>query len=1480
MAETQEPQGTTSPAATELSSHEWTDQMDTAYGGQAQPTGGAKAQADPPTGNPLARWLKNLARGPGDAVNAMAQTATEASVAIRRSRFGSSFMQGTPLVGPALDMATSALSKNVGDDPAKAKQAKDLVVSEPQLDAVYGPKPNDLVGGLLHGTSQFITGALPFGAAGIPTASALSMGTAFDPYEATVADFITAHQKDLDKFPVVGRVLYNVANTLKVENDDTPMEARIKKTIEGEAVGRLTAAVLHPVIRGMATGFARAKALAAGTAEAAQRAEADIARLNQPAPTDVVEVVDNGNGTVRVAPVQELREPLVQNGGRPNGNVQTFNDATNAEFGFAPGEEPIIKSANGEPSVLLKTRNKGGDVVEVELVKNLSGEPGAASEALGRLVTLADEHNVTLTLQASPLEEGLSREKLRDIYRKNGFEQTKAGDANMVRRPGDTSPDFREVENGVSATYSDPAAASSDAATINAVAYENSRMTSMFTPEEARIHNTTATALRQGEVGALENPHFNLQSMGTSHDVNAQITALTEQFSEAFSAAQGRPSVSNEVLHEAAARWASEVHLDNFLPAMAKADAAGRVALSLKAALFNAATKQAGQEMAEIAALIAAKPGDEALMFLARRRLATFLNVSEATANFNTELGRGLQALNARSAATADAIRFGRAPEPVVPAGSAVGRNGAESLTNGTRAPRATGGLQEPHRVNLDRAPRRAPEDLGLEHSPEGPTLEGGTPDEASTLTGQARKRTGEAELAQQRRIQVAEQRAAEPNRVNLDRQPKTPAENLGVEHSPEGPELTGGAAEEATSLNGKAKARSASQELAQNDRLTGKQAPPMDPWTMPEENFRSLLRMFARSGGDIRVVPHVLASIERETANNAAAWAAKGAAGKLESRLVTNFINSLISGFKTMATIATSGAAMNAFEASAKVLAGAGTLNRGLAEEGAAQWYALARYAKENMRGAWGAFKENRSIIDGTPPFHVDPNPIMKGISVPGRVAGALDEFTRVAAYRADEFSAAFRQARDEGLSLADAAKRAELDVRTSVDQATGMGLNPAALKRAGIPTLSDNLGNDTLIGKLSNTLAEYPLTKFAVTFIRPSVNTFRYAWANAPLLNSFNREAQAIFLRGGEEATTLHARTAMTGSMMLYSMSKFMDGEITGSGPKDPQLRAEWSKNHQPYSVKINGTWHSYRRAEPFATFLGSVADGMEIYHEVPEDDRDQMGEKVQAAFGAMVSAGARNITSKSWTESLLNFFSALDDKDGPAAIRYLRGVASGMVPYSAAIRQFNPDPAWREVRTILDGVRAQTPGWSETLPANYDWSGEKRAKQGSMWNRNFAIAPEMASKPQVEDTLVDNYIRLAPPNPRPFKGIDMWDKKWARPDGKVPYEVFMEKLAATGIRKEVEEFVHDPESAFATAPKGNQSYPESLRKDLVSQRVGAAQLRALNEMLDEFSGPGGFAEAYRTAQYTVPAIAKYQGKEAADSVKDLYGIPTGSR
>jgi hypothetical protein len=1317
MADTQEPQGTSS-AATEPSTHEWDAQADSFYGGEAQPTGGdstatapATSQASPPpTGNPVWRAVKSLARGINVGINNTMATVAEAAVESQSTPLKRMALRNTAFYGPFADAVAGKINDAVGGDMKKASSVG--INSEEELNAVYGAKPADGLGAFIHGAGQLAGGTAMMYPAFGPWAAFAAGGTAFDPYEETLGEIGAKHQSTLRKIPLLGAILANASHLLSSDETDSPTEARFKNAIEGEAFGRTTMFLAKGAIGSVRLLGTAVKEAKAGNHAAAAKAAAEAAAPPAPNPSDVVEVVKEADGTFVVKSLKEDLSTMPEEAIGKELDEITARSAAAKELsegvkpeGSAYHPDEIAKAQ--ERGQLLRDELARRRATEVPLstvdvmrqVKELGLEADVRAEAAMRGGSAADAENAARTV----LHEHLNKRSLKA-----------AADADPVRT-----------------VYTDEAAARSDAATINAVAYEDMRAAQMFTPDDMALHIRTAGRLRAGDVAALsDSPNFNLQSMGTSLDVDAQVQAITKEFSDLYATRQGRPSVPNEVLHDAAEKWAAQVKLENFLPAMARADVAGRVDLSLKAALYAAAMKQSGQEVAEIGMLLSAKPGDDALTDLMRRRLQTFFNVSEATANFNSELGRGLQALSARGDESAARIRFG---SPVTPRASIM-------------------------------TPKGAP----------------------------------------------------------------APAH------------------------------------------------PPVNVAAMSPAQVASMGRLFARSGGDPRVVAHVVDAMNKAARENAAEWAGKsdwGWTGKNAEQLSALFVNSVISGFKTFATIGLSGATMNAFRATAKVMAGAGTANRGLAEEGAAQWYSLVKHSTYAIRGAWGAFKQNRSLLDGTPPFHVDPSKVMKAVTVPGRVAGALDEFTRTAAYRADEFSAAFRQAREDGLSLVDAVKRAEYDMKQSVDEATGIGLNTIALKRAGVPTLSDNLGTDNLIGKMSNTMSQYPLTKFAVPFIRPSVNTFRWTWANTPLLNKHAREAKQILLNGGEEATVLHTQTALVGSMVVYGMSKVMDQEITGAGPKDPTLRRMWGK--QPYSIKINGKWHSYRRTEPFASFLGMVADVSEIYGETPDQDKDEFEEKVMSAMGAVVAGFARNVTSKSWTESLLDFFSAVDDKDDHATVNYLKGVGRGLIPYSSALKSFNDDPVWREVRTVVDGVRATVPGYSETLPANYDWSGGIEARQGSLWNRNFSAYPEHEAEQGVEDILIDNFIRLAPPNPRPFKGIDMHDKQWALPDGRTPYMVFMEKLKATGVRKLVEDVVKTP--GFKNAPQGTRAYPQSLRNDMVSAIVGGQTERALWEMMSEFQGKGKFADAYINARYVVPAIAKGQGQEAADSVKSLYGIST---
>jgi hypothetical protein len=383
--------------------------------------------------------------------------------------------------------------------------------------------------------------------------------------------------------------------------------------------------------------------------------------------------------------------------------------------------------------------------------------------------------------------------------------------------------------------------------------------------------------------------------------------------------------------------------------------------------------------------------------------------------------------------------------------------------------------------------------------------------------------------------------------------------------------------------------------------------------------------------------------------------------------------------------------------------------------------------------------------------------------------------------------------------------------------------------------------------------------------------VNTFKYVWQNTPILNRFNKQAMETIRAGGEEAATLHARSVIGGSMMVYAYTKFGENGITGNGPTDPALRKAWLETHQPYSVKVGDKWVSYRRMEPFASWLGLVADASEAAHEVEDDST------AQKAMAAVFVATVRNTYNKSWTTGLANFLDAMPtngkdtEQSGRDISRFWNGIIAGFVPQ--ALQQFNDDPYLREAKTLTDALRARVPGLSNDLPPKFNLAGEAVMKQGSLWNRNFSVAPvKSAQGKTLEDALLENDIPLTARSAKVANGIDLLDPRWEK-NGKLPYIRFMELLREGGLRQRMEDFIKSDE--WKDLSQGSKSYRGGERRDALFAIKDEAESEALDRLMAEYASTG-LDVAYEGAKYELRTAARYGGRSEEERVRQEYGIP----
>ena len=246
---------------------------------------------------------------------------------------------------------------------------------------------------------------------------------------------------------------------------------------------------------------------------------------------------------------------------------------------------------------------------------------------------------------------------------------------------------------------------------------------------------------------------------------------------------------------------------------------------------------------------------------------------------------------------------------------------------------------------------------------------------------------------------------------------------------------------------------------------------------------------------------------------------------------------------------------------------------------------------------------------------------------------------------------------------------------------------------------TFQSNLGES---GRQLQGLAAHPLIRWFIPFLKTPVNIINRAWEHTPFKMRSDDYKRAI-AEGGEAADLAKARVALGTTTMVAVAGLAHAGYITGGGPSNPKLRRNLERQGwQPYSIRVGGTYISFKRVEPFATVIGLAADLTEI----GGNAKDQ--KSVQTALAALGMAFSKNVTSKTWMTGMANLLEAVENPDryGPKAVE---GFIRSMVPRIVAQAEKGFDPEKRYVRGLVDALKQDVPGWSSSMPADLNIWGE---------------------------------------------------------------------------------------------------------------------------------------------------------------------------
>lgn len=595
--------------------------------------------------------------------------------------------------------------------------------------------------------------------------------------------------------------------------------------------------------------------------------------------------------------------------------------------------------------------------------------------------------------------------------------------------------------------------------------------------------------------------------------------------------------------------------------------------------------------------------------------------------------------------------------------------------------------------------------------------------------------------------------------------------------------------------------------------------------------------------------------------------------------------INAMLSALTTQATAATMNGAASVMEPTVRILAGFGSKNAKLKQQGFDILAALAtKDWSESWRMAKMSFKTGDSVIDrrlgssietGLGDYSND-NWLVKAVKMPVRLLMSQEEFVKVKNYRANMRSQILAKARAEGITdPTELAKRVNDDMKFAFDP-DGGAVNPAALEYSRQQTFTSDLkipdGKGPTYGEdIHKFVQNHDAARILVPFVKQPINAFRYSWKQAPILSSFNREVRLALKEGGERAAIARAHQAMGMAMWGSAAMLMASGSLTGRGPSDPAMRKQWLERNQPYSVKLPGTdvWISYRRGDPFTTSLGLIADAATLMSQM---DEDMDADEVAAVALASITS---NLSSKVFMQGMVETMDSLTNGDAQSFQRTMGVLAGTLVPN--LVKTTSLDNTIYESQSFLDTMFARTPGYKTVkeglggafVAPRRNALGEKAMGRVDVWQRVWNPYPaHVAGDWDVLDEM--NELGKALPMPMPILSGGLVDLRdgvaFDDRGGQPPYDRLMELMekpvdGGQSARQALE--------ALVKSDEWREAGSKSERYMLAAANLKEVESRALEQLYTEYPSLESAQEEAAEAQ----EANLTHGQDGVEAVADRY-------
>lgn len=429
------------------------------------------------------------------------------------------------------------------------------------------------------------------------------------------------------------------------------------------------------------------------------------------------------------------------------------------------------------------------------------------------------------------------------------------------------------------------------------------------------------------------------------------------------------------------------------------------------------------------------------------------------------------------------------------------------------------------------------------------------------------------------------------------------------------------------------------------------------------------------------------------------------------------------------------------------------------------------------------------------------------QGIDLASTVAGRLllagDGFNKFVAHQAELRALALRHAyttvEQEGLTGAEAVNRA-LEIKRDVlaNPERYPELVEQAKHFAQYVALQEELGTAaSSVGMLADTLtigprgagfpSGFPVGRYMMPFTTIMANAAKMAGEYTGPLSLLSPAVREELRAGGSRRLAQLAKISFSSVMLDSFYSLAQEGGITGNGPRDKAAKQAWmeatGKIPNAWWDPVGKTYRSCVAFEPFCTVTSAVADMADLMSYTPPDEMD----KLNQAFQALTLAVVNNIGIKQWTQGLTGTLNAALTGDFASYEEWFgKAFIGATLPYGGAARQITAglDPYMREAVDMIDNLKKQIPGLSDTLKPERNAIGRVIYRRGGWWNP-FSHGLE-SEDPDIWKALKDHNIVIQ----KPDKSID------GVPLSGDLYEAYAEDVS-NGLPEDLQKFAEGSET-----------------------------------------------------------------------------------